>query len=201
MLNKKIYDLICFFFFFDVIELILCFFVGYSSDYILFAAFRKKKHQKTDIAEIFENYKQRMAEKPTIETQLKNLTIQVKEPRKEFLLSLSNKLNQKFPDCEIAFDIHEKLISFSFETFILNSKPLAEKLIDTVDDHIKKEFFSSQGLGESALCTKYMLHSEVCGRANGIKTQLVQFIWFRNLYRHKLCPCFVCDSFGKKYDC
>ena len=88
MLNKKIYDLNCFFFFFDVIELILCFFVGYSSDYILFTAFRTKKHKKKDIAEFFENYKQRMAEKPTIETQLKNLTIQVKEPR--------NKISFKF---------------------------------------------------------------------------------------------------------
>ena len=85
----------------------------------------RKNIKKKDIAEFFENYKQRMAEKPTIETQLKNLTIQVKEPRKEFLLSLSNKLNQKFPDCEIAFGIHEKLISFSFETFILNSKLLS----------------------------------------------------------------------------
>ena len=156
--------------------------------------------KKKDITDFFEDYKQRMAEKPTIETQLKNLTIQVREPREEFLLSLSNKLRQKFTDCEIAFDIHQKLISFSFETFVLNSKPLAEKLIDTVDDNIKKEFFSSQGLAELGWCSKYLLHSLVSRTANGIKTQLVQFLWFRNLYRHKLCPCFVCDSFNSKYD-
>ena len=160
----------------------------------------RKMIKKKDITDFFEDYKQRMAEKPTIETQLKNLTIQVREPREEFLLSLSNKLRQKFTDCEIAFDIHQKLISFSFETFVLNSKPLAEKLIDTVDDNIKKEFFSSQGLAELGWCSKYLLHSLVSRTANGIKTQLVQFLWFRNLYRHKLCPCFVCDSFNSKYD-
>ena len=145
----------------DVIELVLCFLGGYLFGYFLYAAFRKKNNQKKDITDFFENYKQRMAEKPAVETQFKNLAIQVKEPRKEFLLSLSNKLHQKFTDCEIAFGIHQKLISFSFETFVLNSKPLAEKLIDTVDDHIKKEFFSSQGLAELGRCSKYLLHGSI----------------------------------------
>ena len=128
---------------------------------LICCAFRKKSNQKKDITDFFQNYKQRMTEKPTVETQFKNLTIQVKEPRKEFLLSLSNKLHQKFTDCETAFDIHQKLISFSFETFILNSKQLAEKLIDTVDDHIKKEFVLSQGLAELGRCSKYLLHSSI----------------------------------------
>ena len=46
MLGKKIYIIICFFFFMDVIELILCFFVGYLFGYLLYPAFRKKNDQK-----------------------------------------------------------------------------------------------------------------------------------------------------------
>ena len=78
---------------------------------------------------------------------------------------------------------------------------MAEKLIDTVDDHLKQELFSATGLANLGWCAKYMLHSDISHKPNGFKTQVVQFIWFRNLYRHKMCPCFICDSFKSKYDC
>ena len=79
-------------------------------------------------------------------------------------------------------DVSKKLIIFSFETNVLNSTLLAEKLIDTVDDHLKKEFFTSNGLAKLGWFTKYMLHSDISDKPNGLKTQVVQFIWFRNLY-------------------
>ena len=76
MLDKKVYIIICFFFM-DVIELILCFFLW---DTYLVTSCMLHSERQTDL---FENYKQRMAEKTTIETQLKNLTIQVSsEPQK-----------------------------------------------------------------------------------------------------------------------
>ena len=70
MLDKKVYIIICFFFM-DVIELIVFFFLW---DTYLVTSCMLHSERQTDL---FENYKQRMAEKTTIETQLKNLTIQV----------------------------------------------------------------------------------------------------------------------------
>ena len=76
MLDKKVYIIICFFFI-DVIELIVFFFLW---DTYLVTSCMLHSERQTDL---FENYKQRMAEKTTIETQLKNLTIQVSsEPQK-----------------------------------------------------------------------------------------------------------------------
>ena len=77
MLDKKVYIIICFFFM-DVIELIVFFF--FLWDTYLVTSCMLHSERQTDL---FENYKQRMAEKTTIETQLKNLTIQVSsEPQK-----------------------------------------------------------------------------------------------------------------------
>ena len=76
MLDKKVYIIICFFFM-DVIELIVFFFLW--DTYLVFSCMLHSERQ----TDLFENYKQRMAEKTTIETQLKNLTIQVSsEPQK-----------------------------------------------------------------------------------------------------------------------
>ena len=76
MLDKKVYIIICFFFM-DVIELIVFFFLW---DTYLVNSCMLHSERQTDL---FENYKQRMVEKTTIETQLKNLTIQVSsEPQK-----------------------------------------------------------------------------------------------------------------------
>ena len=55
----------------------------------------RKNIKKKDIAEFFENYKQRIAEKPTIETQLKNLTIQVKEPRNKISFKFIQQIKSK----------------------------------------------------------------------------------------------------------
>ena len=144
-----------------------------------------------------------MAEKPSMVENFQSLKLDEAESAnsgKEFLIKLDQKISSEFKDCIIEIDVSEKLLSFSFQTYVLRSKVLAEKLIDTVDDHIKKEFFSPNGLAQFGWCSKYMLHSDIVPNKL-IKTQVVQFIWFRNLYRHKLCPCFICDSFKSKYDC
>ena len=115
---------------------------------------------------------------------------------------MDQKVSAKFKDRIIEIDVSEKLLHFSFETHILKSTLLAEKLIDTVDDHLKKGFFSPNGLAQFGWCAKYMLYSDFSVKLpNRLKMQVVQFVWFRNLYRHKLCPCFICDSFKSKYDC
>ena len=143
-----------------------------------------------------------MAEKPSMVENFQSLKLDEAERAnsgKEFLIKLDQKISSEFKDCIIEIDVSEKLLSFSFQTYVLRSKVLAEKLIDTVDDHLKKEFFSPNGLAQFVWCSKYMLHSDIVPNKL-IKTQVVQFIWFRNLYRHKLCPCFIWDSFKSKYD-
>ena len=111
-----------------------------------------KKNSRKDITDFFEKYKQRMAEKPSLEEKFQSLTIETEkfslleekenvDPRKEFLLKLDQKVSAKFKDCIIEIDVSEKLLRFSFETHIFKSTALAEKLINTVDDHLKKEFF------------------------------------------------------------
>ena len=167
-----------------------------------------KKNPRKEIKDFYENYKQKMAKKPSIVDEVQGLKLDEGETSveekvnsgKEFLIKLDQKVSAKFKDCIIEINAGEKLLSFSFETHILRSKVLAEKLIDTVDDHLKNEFFSPNGLAQFGWCSKYMLYSNIVPNKL-IKTQVVQFIWFRNLYRHKLCPCFICDSFKSKYDC
>ena len=77
-----------------------------------------------------------------------------------------------------------------------------ELIVWFCDDHLKKEFFSLNGLAQFGWCEKYMLYSDFSVKLpSRLKTPVVQFIWFRSLYRHKLCPCFICESFKSKYDC
>ena len=212
MLVEKIYLIVFFFFLQDVIDLIVWFCVGYFFGHVFFYAFIKarEKYSRKGITDFFEKYKQKMAEKPSLEEEFQSLTIETEKsssleekenvnPRKEFPLKLDRKVSAKFKDCIIEIDVSEKLLRFSH---ILKSTALAEKLIDTVDDHLKKEFFSPNGLAQFGWGSKYMLHSDFSVKVpNRLKTQVVQFIWFRNLYRHKLCPCFICDSFQIKHDC
>ena len=113
-----------------------------------------------------------MAEKPSSEEQFQSLLTTETEkpssleekgsvdPRKEFPLKLDQKVSAKFKDCIIETDVSEKLLRFSFETYILKSTLLAEKLIYTVDDHLNKEFFSPNGLAQFSWCTKHMLNSD-----------------------------------------
>ena len=175
----------------DVIDLILWFCVGYFFGHVFSYAFTKarKKNSRKDIYDFFEKYKQRMAEKPSLEEEFQSLTIETEksssseenEPRKEFLLKLDHEVSARFKDCIIETHVSEKLLCLSFETHILKPKLLAERLIDTVDDHLKKEFFSPNGLAQLSWCVKYMLHSDFSVKlSNSLKTQLVKFIWFRN---------------------
>ena len=205
-----------FFFLQDVIELIVWFCVDYFFGHVFFYAFikAKKKNPRKDITDFFEKYKQKMAEKPSLVDEFQSLKLDEAEksssveekkrvdPGKEFLIQLDPKVSAKFKDCIIEIDVSEKVLRFSFETYVLRLKVLAEKLIDTVDDHLKKEFFSPNELAQFGWCSKHMLHSDFSIVPNKlIKTQGVQFIWFQNLYRHKLCPSFICDSFKSKNDC
>ena len=69
MLVERIYLIIFFFFLQDVIDLILWFCVGYFFGHVFFYAFTKdrKKNSRKYIYDFFEKYKQRMAEKPSLE--------------------------------------------------------------------------------------------------------------------------------------
>ena len=193
------------FFLQDLIELIVWFCVGYFFGHVFFHVFikAKKKNQTKDITDFFEKYKQKMAEKSSTVEELQSLKLDEAEkanPGKEFLIKLDQKVSSKFKDCIIEINASEKLLSFTFETYVIRSKVSAEKLIDTVDDHLKKEFFSPNGPAQFGWCSKYMLYSDIV--TNKLhKTQVVQFIWFRNLFCHKLCPGFICGSFKSKYDC
>ena len=144
MLVEKIYLIIFFFFLQDVIDLIVWFCVGYFFGHVFFYAFVKarEKYSRKDITDFFEKYKQKMAEKPSLEEEFQSLTIETEKsssleekenvnPRKEFPLKLDQKVSAKFKDCIIEIDVSEKLLRFSFETHILKSTALAEKLIDT----------------------------------------------------------------------
>ena len=111
-----------------------------------------------------------MAEKPSLEEEFQSLSTidETEKPssleEKESADSRKEKLDQrvsaKFKDCIIEIDVSEKLLRFSFETHMLKSKLLAEKLINTVDDHLKKEFFSPNGMAQLDWCAKCMLHSD-----------------------------------------
>ena len=68
------------------------------------------------------------------------------DPGKEFRIKLDQKVSAKFKDCIIEIDVSEKVLRFPFETHVLRSRVLAERLIDTIDDHLKKEFFLPNGL-------------------------------------------------------
>ena len=67
------------------------------------------------------------------------------DPGKEFLIKLDQKVSAKFKDCIIEIDVSEKVLRFSFETHILRSRVLAEKLIDTVMIISKRNFFHLMG--------------------------------------------------------
>ena len=150
MLVKKIYLILLFLFFQEVIELIVWFCVGCFFGHAFFYVFikAKKKNPREDIADFFEKYKQKMAEKRSIVEEFQSLKLDEAEkltsvefnPGKEFLIKLDQIVSSKFKDCIIEIDVSEKLLSFSFETYVLRSRVLAEKLIDTIDDHLKKEF-------------------------------------------------------------
>ena len=190
MLLKNIYLIILFFFLQDVIELIVWFCVGYFFGHVFFYAFikAKKKTPRKDITDYFEKYKQKMAGKPSLVDEFQSLlkidekekpsSVEEKErvdPEKEFLIKLDQKVSAKFKDCIIEINVSEKALHFSFKTHVLRSRVLAEKLINTVDDHLKKEFFSPNGLVQFGWCSKYMLYRNFSVKVpNKLKTQVVR---------------------------
>ena len=70
------------------------------------------------------------------------------DPGNKFIIKLDQKVSANFKDCIIELDVSEKVARFSFETRALRSRELAEKLINIVDDHLKKESFSPNGLAQ-----------------------------------------------------
>ena len=81
MLVEKIYLIIFFFFLQDVIDLIAWFCVGYFFGHVFFYAFIKarEKSSRKDITDFFEKYKQRMAEKPSLEEEFQSLRIETEK--------------------------------------------------------------------------------------------------------------------------
>ena len=119
----------------------------------------RKKNPRKDITDFFEKYKQKMVEKSSLVDEFQSLLkidetekpssvgeIERVDPRKEFLIKLDQNVSAKFKDCIIEIDVSEKVLRFPFETHVLRSRVLAERLIDTIDDHLKKEFFLPNGL-------------------------------------------------------
>ena len=104
----------------------------------------------------------------------------------------------------VEYKFGDRLLFFSLETQKIGSEELAEKLIDLVDKHAKFFFFQrSENLSKIHWCTKYMLHSDL--RANSIQfnvrnIRVIQFVWFRNIFRHKICQCIICSEFKKEND-
>ena len=81
MLVEKIYLIIFFFFLQDVIDLIVWFCVGYFFGHVFYYAFIKarEKNSRIDITDFFEKYKQRMAEKSSLEKEFQSLTIEAEK--------------------------------------------------------------------------------------------------------------------------
>ena len=186
------------FFLQDFIESFAWFCIGYLFGFFFFFVLIKnrlvRKNPKKDIEDFFEKYKQTMAEKTDFVDNFQNLVIDEKIDLQEvFLKELVDKVKQLENLSTIDYKVDNRLMYFSFETQILRSQDLAEKLIDIVDNHTQF-FFKPEGLAHLGWCAKYMLHSDFI---HNRKSQLVQFVWFKNLFRHKLCPCFVCDSYAK----
>ena len=65
----------------DVIDFIVWFCVGYFFGHVFFYAFIKarEKSPRKDITDFFEKYKQRMAEKPSLEEEFQSLRIETEK--------------------------------------------------------------------------------------------------------------------------
>ena len=141
-----------------------------------------------------------MAEK--IVSKLNNLAINDndsdddKDIREVFLKELHNKVRQFEEIYNVEYRVDNRLLYFSLETKKFRCERLATTIIDLIDDHVSLFFFQkSKNLAKLGWCAKYMLHSDFI-RSRDV--QLIQFIWFQNLFRHKICPCFICDSYQNK---
>ena len=140
--------------------MIVWFSVGYFFGHVFFYVIRaEKKNPRKDITYFFEKYKQKMAEKPSIVDEFQGLkldeaekptSVEEKEranPGKEFLIKLDQKVSSKFKDCIIEIGVSEKVLRFYFQTYVLRSKVLVEKLIDYRQLMIilKRNFFHLMG--------------------------------------------------------
>ena len=141
-----------------------------------------------------------MAEK--IVSKLNNLAINDndsdddKDIREVFLKELHNKVRQFEEISNVEYRVDNRLLYFSLETKKFRCERLATTIIDLIDDHVYLFFFQkSKNLAKLGWCAMYMLHSDFIRSRN---VQLIQFIWFQNLFRHKICPCFICDSYQNK---
>ena len=145
----------------------------------------------------------RMAKK--LDSELKRLDIK-KEVEGEnadltetFLKELQNKVKHIDGILNIDYKFGDKILYFSLETQKIQSEEIARKLIDLVDDHSKHFFLKKdKNLSQLHWCAKYMLHSDL--RPNSIafnvrNTKIIEFVWFKNIFRHKICSCFICSEY------
>ena len=119
---------------------------------------------------------------------------------KDFLEALSNKVRQLGREIlDVEFKIDKKLLFFSIETKKINDELFAQKVIKLIDNLTYEFFFQkSKNLSQSNWCAKYMLFSSYI---SSHKVQSLQFTWFKNLFRHKICPCFICESYYTEAQC
>ena len=115
---------------------------------------------------------------------------------KLFLQAVGDKVRQFEQVLIIECKADRRLLFFSIETKKINDEAFAKELIKSVDDLTFLYFFKqSKNLSQSNWCAKYMLFSSYISSR---KVQSIQFTWFKNLFRHKICPCFICDSYYKE---
>ena len=188
----------------------------YNDDFLCFILYPISSNIFVKIKKVIKNFKRKKeiddcfnqtTEK--IVSELEGLAIVAKEEEEEkldikevFLKKLQYKVRQLEGVFNVEYKFGDRLLFFSIETQKLRREELAKKLIDLVDDHTKFFFFQRQeNLSIIGWCAKYMLHSDL--RANSIQfnvrnIRVIQFVWFRNIFRHKICHCFICSEFKKE---
>ena len=113
-----------------------------------------------------------------------------------FLQAVSDKVRQLDKVSIVECKTDRRLLFFSIETPRINDIAFANELIKLIDELTFLYFFKkTKNLSQENWCAKYMLFSSfIVSR----KVQSIQFTWFKNLFRHKICPCFICDSYYKE---
>ena len=113
-----------------------------------------------------------------------------------FLQAVSDKVRQLDKVSIVEYKTDRRLLFFSIETPRINDIAFANELIKLIDELTFLYFFKKpKNLSQENWCAKYMLFSSfIVSR----KVQSIQFTWFKNLFRHKICPCFICDTYYKE---
>ena len=115
---------------------------------------------------------------------------------KDFLEALKNKVRQLGGEIlNVEFKVDNKLLFFSIETKKINDESFARELIKLTDNLTYEFFFKNLKIYLNQIGVQNMLFSSYISSR---KVQSLQFTWFKNLFRHKICPCFICESYHMK---